>query len=251
MRRFLAAAAIGATAALAFAGPALADNPTVYTVHIKSTPDDGNPPWARDTLDRKTTISPGETEGTWTVTIDDDGTFSTAGATKTAEGQTPVGEVTGTMTGHAEWSVTGTLLTNPSTAEIDRSTEATKGDFTSKWPARFFAEGATVGAIRDWTWTYSTGCETRTESEDDGANGDITGKKCPSPTPSATPSASASKSPAGAAPATTAPTTKAPTLPVTGSAFPMVTAVGFAGGGVLVGAGLWLFFRRRRVRFTA
>ena len=61
------AVAVGVVAALLVPGVAHAEDPIVNTVHVISTPDDGDPPWARDTFDRTTKIT-GSGED-WTVEI--------------------------------------------------------------------------------------------------------------------------------------------------------------------------------------
>lgn len=240
----IAAAAVGVLAALLVASPALAtEDPIVNTVHVISTPDDGDPAWARDTFDRTTTIT-GSGED-WLVEIVDEGTFTT-------------GDVTGVFSGHATWLATGGSPNAdiPATFDaIDRSGEATKGDFTSQWWTRFFGEGSTSTGIEGWEWTYSR-CSgdakvTRTENEsgvNDVTYADLKSAVCPKATPSATPSATA----APTNPATGEPTGAAaaggegPSLPVTGAGVTTIAVVGVA----LVAAGVLLVARRRR-RFEA
>ncbi len=108
----------------------------------------------------------------------------------------------------------------------------------------------TLGLVYDAS-NDSAGTVTFTDLKVGGEPVSFTDAACkPSPSPSSSPTPS--KAPAaGGAPATTAPATKAPTLPVTGSSFPMVTAAAFGGGGVLLGAVALLVSRRRRTRFTA
>jgi hypothetical protein len=176
--------------ALAVASPALADDPLIeQTTKIISSPDDGCPPWARDTFTRTTTVVNGATEGTYTVTIVDDGTFTTQDGAKTPgdASLTITGDVTGHLHGTGYYTVTGTPLT-PSqvqalTTTLDNSSDACKADVspektTSAWAKRYFGEGATSTGILGWTWTYSTACEFRTENEQ-GATGNILGKTCP------------------------------------------------------------------------
>ncbi len=73
----------------------------------------------------------------------------------------------------------------------------------------------------------------------------------PSPSPSASPAPSApASSPAAAPSASTSPAAGGGgSLPVTGSS--VGAAVGISAGLLAIGAGLFFFFRRRRIRFTA
>lgn len=107
----------------------------------------------------------------------------------------------------------------------------------------------TLGLVYDAS-NDSAGTVTFTDLKVGGEPVSFTDAACkPSPSPSSSPTPS--KTPvAGGAPATTAPASNAgPTLPVTGT--PVKTFAAAAAGGVLLGAVALLVSRRRRTRFTA
>lgn len=159
------AAAVGAL----LAAPAYATTPST-TVHVVSSPDDGTPPWARDTFDRTTTV---DTTGTgFKVSFTDDGTF-----------RTPAG-LTGHLHGEGSFVVTGGTKKTSGLPHgtIDRSSVAVKDSFTGDWWKQFVDGGTTPGIV-DWKWTYKTSCETRVETPA-GAVGDYPSKTCPKPSTS-------------------------------------------------------------------
>ena len=267
------AATFGAVLALALLGtPANATSPThvTSTASIVSTPDDGCPAWARDTFTRTTKITDAEPEvkaadveaenhpHAYLVAITDDGTFVTKpGADSPGDAAVKIGtQVTGTLHGVGDFTVTGWLLHPDQLAALsgktyDNAGYACKADVpaertTGAWPLKFFKPGAKSSGIEHWTWTYATKCgdkasEQRTETTE-GATGNITGKTCPSPSPS--PSASASKKPASPTPPAVV------SLPVTGPGS-TGTLVAVGAGFLLVGAAVVWMLRRRRVAFSA
>jgi len=242
----------GAAVALMFSAPAYATETTTSTVHVVSSPDDGNPPWARDTFDRKTTVT--KTETGWLIEFTDEGTFTTTG-------EEPI---TGTLKGQGTFVVTGgTLRTELPSGTIDRSDKDVKDDFTTGWWSKFITgEAAETAGISKWKWVYKTCLETRTESESGGVEGDYPTKFCPPPTksPQTDESTSPKPKPSHSLPA---PSTSTPaggpvaggagsggsSLPVTGVPAGPILAAGAAV--LLGGAGLLWAARRRRTRFTA
>lgn len=231
--------------AVLFGTPAFATEPPI-TVHVVSTPDDGTPPWARDTFDRSTKIV--QLEDGYKVTFVDTGTF-----------KTPDGLV-GQLKGEGTFYVTGgTRKTNGGYVDgqtIDRSDVAVKDSFTTNWWKNFFDGEATSGGIKDWKWTYWTECEKRTETEN-GVEGDYPTKTCGPHSPPPVQSSSPSGHPVSNKPsAHTSTSTSAaagvvggPSLPVTGPSVWVFGAVGIFVIGF--GAVLVMASRRRRSTFEA
>lgn len=245
----VSAALVGVS--LLFAAPAYATT-TTNTVHVVSSPDDGNPPWARDTFDRKTTVTP--TEIGFKVQFTDEGTF-----------KTPAG-LTGHLSGEGTFIVAGGSLKAESDlppSEINRSSVDVKDDFTGTWWKRFISNGESAG-IKDWKWVYTTECEKRIESESGGVEGEYPSKVCPpaSTSPTATPSPvkglpsfPASHSPKPSTSPSTSPGTVVignngtggNSLPVTGPG----SALAIGAAVLLAGAGLIWVSRRRKAKFSA
>lgn len=189
---------IGALAALVLTGLGVLAAPSaaqataavVSTATITNAPDDGCPsPWARDSYTRTTTITPAG-EGTYTVAIADQGTFTTsAGAPSPGSPGTKIrAKVTGTLTGSGQFTVTGQLLGENALAELNGKTyqrgmypnkcALPESKTTAAWPLQFFEPEATTSGINPWKWQYKTACETRTESSTAGADGNIVGRTC-------------------------------------------------------------------------
>jgi len=243
MKKILAGLAfLVGLSALMFGTPAFATEPSI-TVHVVSTPDDGTPPWARDTFDRSTKIV--QLEDGYKVTFVDTGTF------KTPDG------LTGHLKGEGTFYVTGgTLKTNGGYVDgqtIDRSDVAVKDSFTSGWWKNFFDGEATSGGIKDWKWTYWTECEKRTETEN-GVEGDYPSKLCPPPIKipqSESPNPSHSLPSTSSAHTSTSTSAAAgvvggPSLPVTGPSVWVFGAIGI----FVVGFGVVLVMASRRRRST-
>lgn len=230
------------------------ESPVTSKATVKNSPDDGCPVWARDTFTRTTTIT-SLGEGKYKVAIKDEGTFVTQPGSKTpGDASKTIGaEVTGSINGTGEFTVTGTLLDSTALAALNGKTydngsydcksDVPSAKTTGNWPLKFFAAGATTTGIDPWTWTYATACEKRVESSKAQPDGNITGKVCPSPSPSA----SSSKPPTPKA--STSPTVAA-SLPVTG---PGDTTLLVSIGAGLLGLGtvVVLATKRRRKAFTA
>lgn len=251
MRKLRMTGALGALilatgVSVALATPAQATGPDVLKATIKDSPDDGCPAWARDTFTRTTTITAAG-EGKYKVAIVDKGTFVTQkdAATPGDPAATIQAEATGTITGSGEFTVTGTLIADLKQLDgkvFDNSGYACKSNVpaertTGNWPKQFFTEGAQVSGIDPWTWTYKTACEERTESSAAAAEGNITGKVCPTP-PATTPPATRP-----AADPTTPPAGAGGGLPVTGA--PILVIAGAGVLLVLAGGGALMLLRRR------
>jgi LPXTG-motif cell wall-anchored protein len=279
----LLAGALSITLGVATAAGATGTGAIVRKADIVNTPDDGCNPWARGTFLRTVIISKSSTTGvgaeavsTWLVTLTDEGTFAAQAnaATPGDPAKHLPAAITGDLHGEGHYVVTGQLKTDhvgQTVPTYDNSAYACKADVpanlqTGTWPLRYFKDGATTTGIKGWTWTYTTKCEKRTETES-GAQGNIT-KVCPAPPTSttATPAATATVTPTATAtvtptqPVTPGPTTPAahPTqtlvaqtgsLPVTGPGDVIWTA-GIGGALVVAGAGGILLSRRKRERFT-
>lgn len=251
------------------AAPALAVGTTI--VHVVDSPDDGTPPWARDTFTRTTSFAP--IEGGFSVTIWDNGSF------KTEDG------VVGKLDGTGTWKITGGTAKTPSLpGTINRSSVAVKDSFTGNW-WKNFVEGGEVKSFT-WEWKYKSECwkasyrQTRTESSANGVSGAYPSKVCPpKPTPSASVSSSASASPSASASASASTSTSASasasgsvrpsssspagaggfttmpnsgggdSLPVTGPSMGLLISFGIAVIGT--GAVLTMLFRRRKLKFAA
>lgn len=191
---------IGAVAALGllaagFAVPAQAAAAQTVTSTVKNHADNGHGTpahWADDTWTRTSTITPGDTDGTYTVHLAGKGTFATVkdagspnggGATVGAKVSGDFAEdLTATVTGAKQRGATG--LNNINNKVYDDKT--TVHFTTTEWIKHLFAkngDGATVN-ITAYTYKYGTGCETWTDANtnNDGQDetaGNITGKKCP------------------------------------------------------------------------
>jgi hypothetical protein len=199
--RALGALILAPLGGLAIAAPAQGDPPSTiaYTATntIKNTPDDGCPPWARDTFTRTTTIFE-KKDGTYKVSIADVGTFVTqpGAASPDDPGIVIANKVRGSIEGVGWFHVTGELrplgegrLLPPDGKELNFGSYACKADVpaektTGKWALRFFKDGAQSSGIQNWKWKYTTHCgdkvsEKRVESfRKDGTHGNITGKLC-------------------------------------------------------------------------
>ncbi|GIL31502.1 hypothetical protein [Actinocatenispora comari] len=228
IRTLTVGALAGGALALAAAAPALADTSGSVpggsvkdTVHIVNDVDSGHHGyWARLNLHRSVTITPGDTDGSWTVRLHDQGTFATIGGTANSprEGNRVRG-VKGTVTG--DYTLTVDSATPPSTKNVgnrydyacdvhgtgDRGTDCPgMPASTSDWPKLYFGPDAQItGGAYQWTYhTASCGGQTWTDASTNGDGtdadaGDITGcKPCPpSTSPSSSPSGSPSQSPSG------------------------------------------------------
>lgn len=188
---------VGLMVAGLLTAPAGAAETVTSTTVIKNTPDDGTPPWARDTLNRRTTITESG-ENTYKVVVTDQGTFKTARKQDAAKtpgdaGQTIKRRVTGDLNGTMTFTVTGKLKGKRGLAALqardgfgyNHRRFAAKADVpasrqSGKWALRYFRKGATIGDFT-WNWSYKTGCEQMTQSAEGGVTGNITGKKCPPP----------------------------------------------------------------------
>jgi hypothetical protein len=251
MRKYLIGFVAGVALMIGAPVAAMATSPAhSTTVHIVSTPDDGNPPWARDTMSRKTTVT--EVSGGYKVTIVDKGTFVT-----------PAG-IEGSLNGGGTWMIAGGMLraTPDTTSTIDRSGATEKGTFTGSWWQRFLTGGESV--TFSWGWTYATDCQTRTESSAAGVQGDYPSKACPTkPTPSVSVSSSASASPTsshsasasvsstshGTGPSTSTSAAGTGALAITG---PNGWVMGAAAAGLILdGIAAFVLTRRRRINFTS
>jgi hypothetical protein len=250
----------GGALVLTAAAPALAGSSdtvqdSVLVVHDVDSGHHGY--WARLNLHRSVTITPGGTDGTWTVRLHDQGTFATiAGAANSPREGNRVRHVRGTVTG--DYTLIVQSATPPSTKDV-----ANRYDYacdvhgtgnraadcpgmpasTSDWPKLYFGAGAQI-AGGDYQWKYHTdscGGQTWVDASGNGdgtdaSAGDITGcKPCPpSTSPSSSPSESPSQSPSGqptSPSASPSPSRSGSTAPsASASAQPSLTPVGDGGG---------------------
>lgn len=161
--------------------------PVTSTATIKSAPDDGTPPWARDSFTRSTVIRPNG-DGTYDATVTDDGTFVTGKAgTAAPTGGTITRRVRGHLHGSMSFTVSGDLLPASRLAKLNGRSMgyaqyATKAEIpaskrTGTWPARYFKPGAAVH-LDAWHWAYATGCETYEQDSSGAVSSNITGKVC-------------------------------------------------------------------------
>lgn len=199
--RFLASTAVAALLCGLVAVPAGADTaPVTSTATIRNTPDDGSPAWARDTFARRTTITPGQEAGTYTVKITDTGSFHTVKGSASPNDPAVIikRKDTGTISGSGEFTVTNaTLKGHNGLNALDgkvfaNGKYATKADVpaarsTDKWALQFFKPGAVSTSIQNWAWAYTRDCESMTETPN-GVTGNITGKKCEPAPPAFVPS---------------------------------------------------------------
>lgn len=161
-------------AALLLAAPAATAQDTeactTYTTEVVGRPDSGSHGnWATDTFTR-TTVVCDNGDGTYTLTITDDGAFtSLPGALSPGAGVLLPAPFTGEFTGGATVTVTSATAphTPPTTSPGDKS--------TSEWASLLF--DGNNGTISNWGWTYSTPCETWVNAET-GNSGDVTGEEC-------------------------------------------------------------------------
>lgn len=201
-----AAAALGVLATGAMALPAQADTAdatVTSTATIKNSPDDGTPPWARDSFTRTTTITKND-DGSYKVHVDDKGTFKTAKSTLSPNDPTVriKRSVKGDLSGTADFTVTDGKLKGPKQlAKLDGQvlrngralvkTDVKPRRSTSTWPKRYFkANPAATVTLDAWHWEYTTPCgESYTQDKNAAAEGNIVGKTCkPEPTDTGSPS---------------------------------------------------------------
>lgn len=132
--------------------------------------------WATDTFRRGSAVCDNG-DGTWTLTLTDNGTFTTmAGATSPGDQAVPLPEFTGRFLGGAVVQVTSELTM----AELPTNiTEPTAGwPSTSEWAGLLFGSEVT-STLSSWGWNYTTKCETAGWVNSlDGNVGDVTGKTC-------------------------------------------------------------------------
>lgn len=195
-----------AAGALAFAGAGAASAapmPSVSSVsavtHVLNRPDSGNGgTWAYDSFARTLTVTrdPSHDGGgklAYTATVTDKGTFSAVQGSGTPN-QADAGEkvahaVKGTFSGGISYTVTASpgdhLTAVAAVTENDHFAAPSGEDTTASWPEKAFASPAGVTVTEDsgWSWTYSTGCESWTDSSANGdgnlaGDGNITGREC-------------------------------------------------------------------------
>ncbi|HEY7225430.1 MAG TPA: LPXTG cell wall anchor domain-containing protein [Micromonosporaceae bacterium] len=244
MRRIaaaLTALGLAALASLAVAAPASAADPVVAVGSVTGAPDNDPPgtpacdTWARDTFTRTTTITESGTADVYDIHQEIDGTW--VSTTNTA--------IKGTITGHLDYTVTGTLVADVGAVDddidlsgFDCKTAVPDGpDKSTKWALRYFTDGATAGTLSDWEYVYDTACDdpyTEDEQADESGHPmgpDVFTEVCPEPTRTKT----------------TVPTTTNPgsegTLPKTGSNVTVIAGVAVL---LIVGGVVTLAAVRRR-----
>jgi LPXTG-motif cell wall-anchored protein len=268
---FAAAPALSAQAS-ADTGPSVPScdqGPHTVSTHLVNRSDGGhgNGTWAVDDIQRVVTFTrvqaktPQVADDEWSyhAQVKDTGTFVTnGGATLSPNKGAPlVAGVHGKLTG----SFSADFNSTACFANFDPKLPATvSGDNpkTSQWIVLAWGgkmDLTTPDATQQYEWQYDTCSESWLDAYNnkDGTAagaGDITGLPCASPTPTNSASApaptpSASSGAGGAAGGAQAPT---PGLPVTGSGAVYWAA---GAGAVLVGGGLFLVARRRRVKFSS
>lgn len=195
--------AIGATAALGLlaagfvAAPAQAADVQSVTTTVKNHADDGHGSpshWADDTWTRKSTITPGDTDGTYTVHLTGTGSFTTvkdAGAPN-GSGTTVGAAVTGDFAEDLTATVTGTPKSAAQLARIDGNTydDANGVTYTTtEWIKHLFTSASTPTIGNEtYRYEYTRPCESWVDADDNNDGqaedaGNITGKDCTPTTP--------------------------------------------------------------------
>lgn len=231
----------GIVAVAAIANNANAAACNTVSTHLVNRPDSGNHgDWAIDSITRKVVICEGSTAGEgashYHATVTDSGTFVTIAGHSPQAGAAIAAGTHGTISGGFTADFTAASGFKNYQGNLNGITYTGSAPVsTSVWVQKVWGGEDAKGSFinDDWSWKYTTCSETWTDAANnqDGslaADGDITGKKCPSqsPTPSpvkssASPSPSASTSASASTSPTPVPTASAPnpvtvTLPVTG-----------------------------------
>lgn len=188
----LGAALLSSVALVSLSAPAQAA-PLYHLVQaVTSTPDDGTPPWARDTFTRTTDITRVDAN-TYRLAVTDAGTFtSPAGVTSPNSTATLAHAIpSGGFTGSFSFVVTGALKSAAQLAAVtptfdygsvtDKNNPDPALPTTGGWYKQYFADPTTTQGLYGWTWTYTTACESMTETEA-GVTGNILGLTCTTPT---------------------------------------------------------------------
>ena len=200
------AAAVAAVTVLGISGGAAHAAPGTVTAHtyVSNRPDGGNGgTWAYDDFTRTLTVkvaavqNPADAKAgltDYTARVTDGGQFNAIVGMLAPNQAVPGVKITGSVRGGMHGSISYTV-TAPSADTLTGTVPATENDnfgapatTTGNWPKLAFASpaGVTVTENSDWTWTYTTRCETWVDSAANGdgnllADGNITGKSCTPP----------------------------------------------------------------------
>ncbi len=255
-RLWAVAAGLGLTMGMLIAGPAHATPAPVCKSVVSNivNHDDGghHGVWAHDSFTRTVKVCE-VAQGNYEATVTDAGTFVTVAGFSPRQGVPIPAGLTGTLTGG--FTVKFKAASGFATYQGNHPGYGVSASLgTGAWVAAVWGPGVQVPGAEDWGWTYTTCAEQWVDkAPSDGtlpADGDITGKACPSRSPSPSPSRSASPS-AGLTSVTRSPGAAAGSLPTTGSRTPLFLGIT---GGVLfqLGGVAWLLTRRqRRLEFRA
>ena len=276
---FMVAVAVGIVGAPSVAAAEPTASPEdckTIVLNLKDRPDSGNHgTWALDTITRtikvchvveQTALKTEVVINTWkyAATVTDVGTFVTvAGAHNSPNnGHAVVGGVNGAMAGgfHAHFTAPHDWIAWDGDAWNGKTLTGATGagnPTTSETVKKLWKDGFNGSSIdNDWAWVYQTCVKVLAKKgfvefwidnhKTDGEgkqDGDIWGKRCPSPSPSASSSTNPLPTLTAAPPSDS--------LPITGSNVPLV--VGGGAALVLIGGVLFVLARRRgrTVRFQA
>lgn len=215
----------GVVAVAAIANNANAAACNTVSTHLVNRPDSGNHgDWATDSITRKVVICEGSAaEGVshYHATVTDSGTFVTIAGHSPQAGVAIAAGTHGTVSGGFTADFTAASGFKNYQGNLNGITYTGSAPVsTSVWVQKVWGGEDAHGSFinDDWSWKYTTCSETWTDAANnqDGslpADGDITGKKCPSQSPTPSPvKSSASPMPSTSASATTSPA-PVPTAP--------------------------------------
>lgn len=154
------------------------ENETQQVVtHLVSTPDNGCPAWARDTMNRTTTVE--ETEEGVVVSFHDEGVFVMEnGEEGTVQGDASFEPLEGTV---KDVLPDGDALDN---AEFPCKDDVPQDRRVSSWPLRY-VDTYKEPVLAEWSWTYDTVCDSPftedAESDEVGAGMFPEGDNCVGP----------------------------------------------------------------------
>lgn len=163
-RPLIALTLLGGTWILGPVTPAAGTDDDVQVVtQIDSTPDNGCPAWARDTMVRTTNLHPGE-DGV-EVSFHDDGTFETSdGREGTFGGDATYQKLDGAVT--ALEGAQDSLDNSGFPCKTDVPADRTVGN----WPLRY-VDTQDTPELKTWEWTYTLCGVSFTENADSGEVG--------------------------------------------------------------------------------
>lgn len=160
----------------AFSVPAQAVGGITVEQNVSNRQDDND--WARDDFKRTAKIVGSGT--TYTVTLTDEGTFTTKKGEPSPNAGAAVlsRSLKGSFEGGGVFHVTGHLKSSSAIEALPDSFDDTDGVniTTGNWWKQFFKSSATSPGIVGWKWAYATADETMVQEDGKPIVGDITGK---------------------------------------------------------------------------